>query len=129
MGSTKVSWADEVEASYTLTPEQAANMISAAFLHYRVRKLARAWQPVKARNISTSVKVSVSQHKRAADRAASKHAKRNYQLKFSNAFAALEGVMEPKPVIQWQWASTSAATAKTVALEPPKIVRTRSCCA
>jgi len=96
MASTKDRWADEVEASYgtAFTPEQATNMISAAFLHYKVRKLARTWQPVKARNISTSVKVcSVSQHKRAAQRAASKHAQRDYHVKFSNAFAALDDVM------------------------------------
>ena len=127
MDSTKVSWADDVEASYgtAFTPHQAADMISAAFLHYKVRKLAQAWQPVKARNISTSVKVSISRHKHAADQAASKHAQRDYQVKFSNAFSALEG--EPTPVTQWQGASTSDATAKGVGRAPPKIVRTKSC--
>lgn len=131
MGSTKVSWADDVEANYdtTFTPDQAANIISAAFLHYKVRKLAWAWQPVKARKNSTLLKVSVSRHKRAAERAASKHAQDEYHVKFSNAFAALAGVMEPKPVTQWQGPLASAALAKGVGLEPPKIARMRSCCA
>lgn len=51
MVSTKARWADLVEeepdAPTTLTHTQAANIISSLFLHWKLRRLAQSWQPVK----------------------------------------------------------------------------------